>query len=467
MTDIAKVKHKVMGWNDNKTGEQSNGLKVEVAIFILIIIGAIVISGFWLGVGWPDELPDNFSNLLTVEAVKEYLDYKERLRAARLQFLTTIAAILGAIGVVFNLYYTGKREEAFNKSAIAANKSAEAALENAKAAQDKQITERFTKAIELLSSQEVTTRLGGIYSLERIAKNSKDDHWTIMEVLTAFVREPPPLKAPLEEEKLLLELPTYIQKTKDDKQPQKLRIDIQAALTVIGRRDLKQDPDGQRLDLRNSNIRGANLITFKLQKALLDGANLQEANLTDAHLEEAKLSKANLQKAELFKAKMHRANLIDAHLEEAKLDLADLQEADIWNAQLQGTLFRSANLTKAKLPGANLQGARLIGTNLQGASFYDANLQESYLREADLRMARLDGANLQGADLSKANLEETTDFIGVNLEGANLNEAKLKGADLRGAKNLRQEQIERAFGDKNTTRLPEELQVPEHWTESE
>ena len=32
-------------------------------------------------------------------------------------------------------------------------------------------------------------RLGGIYSLERISKESPDDYWTVMESLTAFVRE--------------------------------------------------------------------------------------------------------------------------------------------------------------------------------------------------------------------------------------------------------------------------------------
>jgi hypothetical protein len=32
-------------------------------------------------------------------------------------------------------------------------------------------------------------RLGGIYSLERISKESPDDYWTVMETLTAFLRE--------------------------------------------------------------------------------------------------------------------------------------------------------------------------------------------------------------------------------------------------------------------------------------
>lgn len=108
-----------MSLNKNQTDKSSNGLKVEVAIFIFLVFASIVIIIFLLGVGWPDELSDDLSNLLTVEAVKNYLNYQEQLRAARLQFITTIAASLGAIGVVFNLYYTGKREEAFNKSAIA------------------------------------------------------------------------------------------------------------------------------------------------------------------------------------------------------------------------------------------------------------------------------------------------------------------------------------------------------------
>jgi hypothetical protein len=61
---------------------------------------------------------------------------------------------------------------------------------NVLVAEEKQVTERFSKAVEMLSNENsIYTRLGGIYALERIAKDSAKDHWQIMEILTAFVRE--------------------------------------------------------------------------------------------------------------------------------------------------------------------------------------------------------------------------------------------------------------------------------------
>ena len=61
-----------------------------------------------------------------------------------------------------------------------------------------QVTDRYTKAIEQLGSKEIDVRIGGIYALERIARDSARDHPTVMEVLTAFIRDhsheqwPPP-----------------------------------------------------------------------------------------------------------------------------------------------------------------------------------------------------------------------------------------------------------------------------------
>ena len=62
-------------------------------------------------------------------------------------------------------------------------------LEDRKMTHERLVTERFSKAVEHLQSKEETVRIGGIYALERIAKDSKKDYWTIMDVLTSYVRE--------------------------------------------------------------------------------------------------------------------------------------------------------------------------------------------------------------------------------------------------------------------------------------
>ena len=60
------------------------------------------------------------------------------------------------------LYVTWRR-------VIAAERTAEAAQQTVAVAQEGQITERFTRAIEQLGSDKIAIRLGGIYALERVA----------------------------------------------------------------------------------------------------------------------------------------------------------------------------------------------------------------------------------------------------------------------------------------------------------
>src|SRR5829696_2981635 len=92
------------------------------------------------------------------------------------EYRRTWAQIIGGFGLLLGLYFTWRRVEI---------------------TQDQQVTERFTRAIDQLGATDDKTgnprlevRLGGIYALERIARDSpKRDYSTIMEVLTAYVRE--------------------------------------------------------------------------------------------------------------------------------------------------------------------------------------------------------------------------------------------------------------------------------------
>src|SRR5262249_11729415 len=74
-----------------------------------------------------------------------------------------------------------------------------------------QLTDRYTKAIEQLGNDKLDVRLGGIYALERVAKDSAQDGATIAEVLTAFIRGrvpwPPDRPDQLSEDTPIKEIP--------------------------------------------------------------------------------------------------------------------------------------------------------------------------------------------------------------------------------------------------------------------
>lgn len=214
---------------------------------------------------------------------------------------------------------------------------------NYQQSQERLITERFAKSVEQLGSQDSSVRIGAIYSLERIAKDSPKDYWTVMEVLSAYVREHSKLPG------------EWVIKPED---LPNVTTDVQSAVTVIGRRNLGNNPQGQQIDLFFSNLTGANL----------NGANLNGASLYGA----------------------------------------DLNGAILLDAKLQGTSFTGSYLGSAVLYRADLTDAHLAGVKLQWSDLSHANLQKAFLREAELQGAFLNEANLSGAkDLTRKQLKDT------------------------------------------------------------
>jgi hypothetical protein len=186
-----------------------------------------------------------------------------------------------------------------------------------------QVTDRYTKAIEQLGSyNKLDVRIGGIYALERVARDSPRDHPTVIEVLAAFIREHS-------------REPWPVPRHGDGAQHPEpfVRPDVQAALTVIGRRDVTNDQ--QRIDLTGA----------VLPSALLFDAHLVWTRLVGATLTNAVLTRANLGHALLADADLAGANLTGAHLNDAKLNRTNLTGADLTGADLTG-----ADLTDAQWP---------------------------------------------------------------------------------------------------------------------
>ncbi|MEA5624415.1 pentapeptide repeat-containing protein [Nostoc sp. UHCC 0251] len=359
------------------------------------------------------------------------------------QALTTLAIIIGGLALIINAYYTsrlsfGENQSLFTKlfcGTLAWENNIVAGINNTQKTLEEIVPERFSKAIEQLGNEKIETRFAAIYALERIAKDSHKDHWTIMEILAAFIRENAP-----------------VQKYEDESQDSsKLPTDIQTALTVIGRRDSHKDPVNQKLDLRNTDLSNADLTEANLSRAILVGANLQWVNFTKANLSEADLSITDLCGSIFYEANLQKANLPEANLQGVVLRKANLSKAILYDANLEGAILCDAKLEEAILCGANLEGAILCDASLEGVNFEDSNLQDANLIGSNLQNAKLAGADLEGALLSTA-----------NLENANFHEANLSRANFSGCENLELQQIEQAIGDR-TTILPENFKIPKQW----
>lgn len=271
--------------------------------------------------------------------------------------------------------------------------------------QQGQITERFSRAIEYLGHGEMDVRLGGIYALERIARQSAVDHAPIMEVLTAYLREHAP-RLPCEMSR------THGNSGDTSENRRQIATDIQAAASVVARRRVEQD-GSLRLNIRCAN----------LGKADLSGADLSGADLTGTDLSGAQLTGTNLSKADLSGADLRGAVLAGADLGKAVLDRADLSGTKLIEADLSGAVL---------VDGVNLTGAVLLGADLRGTFLTEANFSEAVLDGADLRGAILTKTNFSSANLIEANLGGAV-LSDANLSDANLSDAVLDGADLSGA----------------------------------
>jgi uncharacterized protein YjbI with pentapeptide repeats len=284
-----------------------------------------------------------------------------------------------------------------------------------------QVTDRYTKAVEQLGSDnKLDVRIGGIYALERVAHDSPRDHPTVMEVLAAFVREHSrePWPLPADDEPGI------------DPPERMTRPDVQAAATVIGRRETAHDR-------RPVNLGAATLVGADLTSANLTQANLTRADLTGADLTGADLTGADLTGAKLTRAKLVGAKLTGAKLTGAKLTRARLTGADLAGANLTHATVTRANLTRADLTRADLTRADLTGTDLTGTILTSAVLTRANLTQADLNAPDLTGAVLTRAVLTRAALTGA-DLTSMNLTGADLTAAiltrvNLTGADLTGA----------------------------------
>jgi hypothetical protein len=248
-----------------------------------------------------------------------------------------------------------------------------------------QVIDRYSKAIEQLGSNTLDVRLGGIFALEQITKDSdrgEEDQATIVEVLSAFIRvHSDPIfqyKASLGEAATLVES-IEEQRQKAAQYVEELDgppVDVQAAVTVLGRlptRTTVHPADLTRAWLKKANLRRANLI----------GARFDHANLRHACLHGADLTDANFEGADLIRVGLTSTNLTEARLAGADLTDADLNRADLTDAIVGGSDLTRADLSESDLTRATFYGSDLTDANFEGADLTDVGLTQDQLNVTD------------------------------------------------------------------------------------
>ncbi|WP_207957858.1 pentapeptide repeat-containing protein [Streptomyces sp. YIM 98790] len=154
------------------------------------------------------------------------------------------------------------------------------------------VTDAFARAVEQLGDDgSVALRLGGIYSLDRIADDDPGERGRVAEILAAFVRDT----------------------ASGDAAP--LPRDVTAALAVLVRRDW---PHG--IDLAGARLADTRLPGARLSRARLAGTDLRGADLTGAVLTGARLDGADLRRADLSGADLTGADPRQALFSGARAD---------------------------------------------------------------------------------------------------------------------------------------------------
>ena len=269
-----------------------------------------------------------------------------------------IAVLLGVLVAASTVPFALIRVWINDRTIKAAERSTAAAERTTNAAEQGLITDRINNAVTGLGVEKtvkqtapdgkitentdanIEVRLGAVYALERISQDSDRDHMQIMEILCAYIRTNAPwdmdTDAPLDPE-----TPTPFKKP---------RADIQAALTVIGRRA----PDkialerhkGFWLDLRDVDLRGA--------------------DLRDGDFAQAQFWRSNFQFAVLIRTNLKGANLWDATLSYAHLDQTlfdaktDLEETLFDKAYVFDTDFSKTGVTQEQLSQMYAGGDTLV-----------------------------------------------------------------------------------------------------------
>lgn len=289
-----------------------------------------------------------------------------------------------------------------------------AAHRSAKAATDQQVTTAYSSAIEQLgNSKDTEVRIGAIYALERVARENPSLHRPIMETLSAYLREA---------SSRLIESIEHEQETDAVTDLVPLTADMQAAFTVIGRRNLSQEKPRRtaiqrilvmlwRVPFMRGLLMNPHSYLQRLRSRTIQPLwllDLSNCYLVGLQATGSSLQNVDLQKSDFRCASLSGIDFSGSRLREANLSGAELYRCNLVDADLTVATIVNASLSIVDLKRAVLAGSHLDKTKVAGCDFRDADLKFVTFKDADVIESKFDNALMEGTIFKLADIEDIT-----------------------------------------------------------
>ena len=339
------------------------------------------------------------------------------------EMLKLAAQLIGGIIIGYGLYLTYRRTKAIEDSVVVAQ-------QNVKISEDGNVTERFKNAIEHLGRDEGSIRLGGIYSLHRIAKKSPEDTESVCNIFCSY---------------LISEAVSNITYKKGDLIAIKTIADLlfkhdDNRLVYASIKKTLSNVHFVELNLDNGNISNCKFTKTSIVKStffncVIEGSSFKSSILNKLNFSRSKIKNVRFDGCELKNTGFFKSNWENVTIYDSDLKLIHMSSSTLINITVWQVFFNQSNLEHL---------------NISESSFLEVSFENSYLDYSNIKNTSINKCDMKYACLKNVDLSNSeiinSDLKGVNFSGANLSNCDFKNsflieADMSGATGLTAEQL--------------------------
>lgn len=289
-----------------------------------------------------------------INSVLELLDFlSDKLKTEPIELIKTAGYFVGGGFIILQIRSANRRAEAMEKQVKSSNK-------NNKIAEKGQVQQRFRDAIDQLGSAEEPVRLGGIYSLHHLAKDSKEYVNSVFEILCSYIRE---------------------KTTQTNYKRESPSIEIQAIIDLLFREKSERivysglKPNLLKANLCGADIENAQFINGDLMYVDFSNCNASKANFTGSNI-----SLSNFEKAFLYDCILNCQDTFQVKFNNTIFDRVALSKNVFVKCDFSNAEFRDSDFYGAYFGGCKIEETKFKNIKSNNILFEDTLITKEQLK---------------------------------------------------------------------------------------